>query len=342
LNKALPLRAAVIGTGLIGSLHARFYKDHPLSDLRAVCDVDAGSVQALAKELGVAAYTDHREMVESVDLDFVSIATPEQHRFEPAVACAEKNLALMLEKPLAPTLSEADRLITALDERSAYAAVNFILRADPRFATVLAQVRSGALGQVATYSARRRGSRLGIEKYAPWTDLLISTAIHDIDMMLALNLAPPSRVFAEGVVRQCEPYGCEDAVMGVLRFEDGTIGSVETSWALPPGFPEPLDPAFHVVADHGGAFIDGASHGLKLLTEEVYVHPDMAHWPLLPTGVGGALASSLNQFVKRLFAGEEPLASLEEARNAQEVVAAMKLSIETGRPVDLPLDSNEA
>ena len=332
-----PLRAAVIGVGLIGSVHARVYRQHPLAELVAVCDTDAGLAQATAAELGARAYQDFGELLERESLDLVSVATPEQHRAEPTLAAAAKGLALMIEKPLAPTLAETDRLIRALAGHPRPIAVNFILHADPRYSTMRDSVRAGEIGRVATYFARRRGTRLGIAKYAPWTDLLISTAIHDLEMMLALNPAPAERVFAEAVVRLCEPYGCEDAVMGLIRFADGAIGSFETSWTLPPGQPEPLDPSFHVVGDAGGIFIDGASHGMRVLSEESYRHPDMTHWPQLPLGVGGAFERSLGVFIERLAAAGPPLVGLEQARRAHELVEALKRSLQSGTPIYLPL-----
>jgi predicted dehydrogenase len=331
-----PLRAAVIGTGLIGTHHARIYHEHPLSTLVAVCDIDADRAQAVAQSLGARAYTRFDELLAQEELDVVSVATPEQQRTAPALAAAELGLGLLLEKPLTPTLEETDALIANLEGRGAFAAVNFLLHAEPRYSSMKELVASGKVGRVVTYFARRRGTRLGIQKYAPWTDLLISTAIHDIEMMLAINPAPPERVFAEAVVRECAPYGSEDAVMALLRFADGAIGSIETSWVLPPLQPEPLDPAFHVVGDRGGIFLEGSSQGLRIVTNDSYYHPDMTHWPTLPLGIGGALKGSLDAFLKAYLAGEPPLVGLAQARRAQEVVAAMKRSIRGGVPVELP------
>ena len=63
-----------------------------------------------------------------------------------------------------------------------------------------------------SFFARRRGSRLGLEKYALDGPPLL-TLIHDIEMVLAVNPAPPARVFAEAVIRECAPYGSHDAVV---------------------------------------------------------------------------------------------------------------------------------
>lgn len=327
------MRIAVIGVGLIGELHARIFDRHPSCELVAVCDADAGRAGDVAASLGCAAHTDYRRLLDEEGLDAVSIATPEAFRHEPAVAAARMGLKMLLEKPLGRTLDDVDALTGALGEAGAEPAVNFILHAEPRFARMKQIVAEGGVGAPVSVSARRVGSRLGVEKYAPWTDLLSSTLIHDIEMALAVNRAPAERVYAEAVVRACARYGCHDAVVATVRFADGAVATFETSWVLPPTQPEPLDPSFRLIGENGSVSIEGASQGMKVVGEGGFSQPDMTHWPLLPDGVGGALARSLDAFVARALAGEPPLVGLAQARNAEAVVAAMKRSINQERPV---------
>lgn len=330
------LRAGVVGSGLIGSMHARVYRQTFGVTLCAVCDAKPDVAKRLGEELGVPWYDDASRMFEHEKFDVVSIATPEQHRYEPTRIAREQGVALMLEKPLGIDLEETDRLIDLLGGYDHPIAVNFILHADDRYATMREKVRAGDVGRVATYFARRRGTKLGIEKYAPWTDLLLSTAIHDLEFMSAVHAAPVVRVYGEAVSRLCEQYGCEDAVAATLKFADGTIGILETSWTLPPTQPEPLDPAFHVVGDRGGIFIDGSSHGMRIMSEDGYSHPDLTHWPALPLGVGGAFERSLAAFITAVRSGSEPLVGLQQARRAHVLVDAIKKSLAEERPITLP------
>lgn len=329
------MRIAVIGVGLIGELHARIFARNPQCRLVAVCDAQIGRAETLARSLGCRAYSDHRELLDEQTLDAVSIATPESARHGPAVAAARSGLKMLLEKPLGRTLADVDTLVAALAEAGADPAVNFILHAEPRFAHMKHLVAEGAIGAPVTVSARRVGSRLGIEKYAPWTDLLSSTLIHDIEMALAVNQAPAERVYAEAVVRRCRQYGCHDAVVATARFADGAVATFETSWVLPPTQPEPLDPSFRLIGDMGSVVIEGSSHGMKIVGEQGYSLPDMTHWPLLPDGVGGALARSLDAFIARSLAGLPPLVGMAQARKAEAVVAAMKRSIAEERPISM-------
>ena len=101
-------------------------------------------------------------------------------------------------------------------------------------------------------------------------DLLSSTLIHDIQMILHINKSKPIRVYAEAVIRECKNYDSHDAVMALLKFEDESIASFETSWVLPKNQPEPLDPALHVIGDKGSIIIESSSMGMQVQTEKSF------------------------------------------------------------------------
>jgi predicted dehydrogenase len=329
------LRAAVVGVGMIGSLHARVYREDPRTTLAAVVDTDEDRARALGTELEVPWYADVSEMLGREEIDVASIATPEQHRHEPAVLCARAGKHLLLEKPLAPTLPEVDRLLAEIEATGVTVMVNFILRSDPRYLRAKRAMEDGTVGEPCTIFARRRGTSLGAEVYGPWTDLLISTAIHDLDVMVWLNTCAVERVHAEGVVKRSAEWGSEDAVAAVMRFTNGAVGLLETSWVLPPTVPAPLDTSLQVVGTAGGVFVEGSNHGLAVVDGEGYRLPDLAHWPLGRDGVEGSLRASIGAFVSAVLEDTEPPMTLREARYAQEVVEALKSSMERGAPVHL-------
>lgn len=326
------LRAAVVGVGMIGSLHARIYAEHPLTELVAVADSNPERARTAGEQLGVAWYSDVEQLLARERVAIASIATPEQQRYTPAVACARAGVHLLLEKPLAPNLAETDRLIAAVEATGVRATVNFILRSDARYLHARQSVEQGMVGEVCTLSARRRGSARGAELYGPWTDLLISTAIHDLDAMVWINGTPVERVFAEAVVKRCAEWGHEDAVLVVLRFANGAIGSLETSWVLPPTVPAALDSVLQIAGTRGGIFIEGNNQGVAVVGEDRYHLPDFANWPIGPLGVGGALQANVARFITGVSRGEPLPMTLQEARYAQAMVVAVKNSIRTGQP----------
>lgn len=331
-----PLRAGVIGVGMIGSLHARVYREHPHTMLAAVADVRGERAREVGEALGVRWYDDWEAMLAEEVLDLVSVATPEQQRYAPAVACARAGRHVLLEKPLAPTLAEAERLVQEVEVTGVTAMVNFILRSDPRYLRAKAAMADGTVGEPCTIFARRRGTSLGAEFYGPWTDLLLSTAIHDLDVMVWLNEAPVVRVFAEAVVKRSARWGREDAVACLVRFANDCVGLLETSWVLPPTMPALLDASLQVVGTAGGVFIEGANQGLAVVTGERFSLPDLTHWPIGRDGIAGDLRASLDHFIACVQTGRQPVAGLRNALYAQEIVAALKASLRSGQPVALP------
>lgn len=329
------LRAAVIGVGAIGSLHARIYADNPRCELVGVADTDAATAQRVGAELGVAAYDSHEALLAAHDVDAVSIAVPEQHRYEPSMASAGADAALLLEKPLAPDLAGASRLVQGLAAHDRTVMVNFPLRSDPRYLRAQQLASTGELGELCTLFARRRGTAAGAEIYGPWTDLLISTAIHDLDAMSWIAGAPAERVYAEAVVKRCAEWGHADAVVATVRFANGVVAALETSWVLPSTVPDKLSTSFQVVGTGGAVTVEGANHGLAVVTEDGYELPDMAHWPTGRTGIEGALRASVDHFVGCALTGAAPVVGLADAVAAQRIVAAIKRAIAKVEPVDL-------
>lgn len=335
------LRAAVVGAGMIGSLHARVYAEHVHARLVAVVDPDIGRAKGIADPLGAVSYKDVADMLAREEVDIVSIATREQDRFGPAVACAQAGKHLLLEKPLAPTMAEARRLVGEIGVTGVRTTVNFILRADPRYQRAKVAMTDGTVGEPCTMFARRRGTARGAEVYGPWTDLLISTAIHDIDAIVWLNDSRVVRVFAEAVNKRYPESSREDAVMALMRFENGAVASIETSWVLPSTVPAPLDAALHVVGTAGGVFIEGSNQGMAIVDREHYSHPDLTNWPIGPRGVFGDLQAHIAGFIEAIRT-ESPMAvSIEDAVYSQEIVAAMRASFRSGQPVALPFHGEE-
>lgn len=329
------LRTAVVGVGAIGSLHARIYQEHPLSELVGVVDVDRDRAQAVAEPLGVPWFTEVAELLDNCAFSAASVAVPEHYRHQVAIPLARAGKHLLLEKPLAPSLEETDRLISDIESTGVLTMVNFILRFDPRYTEAHQAACSGRLGDIHTIFVRRRGSVLGAEIYGVWTDLLISTGIHDLDIMAWLADAPVSRVYAETISRRSAAHGHDDAAMVLVRFENGVIGSLETSWVLPPSIPAPLDASLHVVGTGGGVFVDGSNHGLALVDTDGMSLPDLTHWPLTRGRVSGDLAASVDHFIRSVRAETPPEVTLAKARLAHAIVDAAKRSSRLNQPVAL-------
>ena len=329
------LRTAVVGVGAIGSLHARIYAEHPLSELVGIVDANPQTAESVAEALGVPWFTNVSELLSVCDFDAASVAVPEHFRHDTAMPLARAGKHLLLEKPLTPSLAQTDRLVSDLADTGVLTMVNFILRFDARYTQARQAAASGQLGDIHTIFTRRRGSYLGADIYGVWTDLLISTGIHDLDAMAWVADAPVTRVYAETISRRLASYGHDDAAMVMVRFDNGVIGVLETSWVMPTSVPAPLDASFQAVGTGGAIMIDGSNHGLSVVGGDGYSQPDLTHWPIVLGKVGGDLAASLDHFIRSIRAGSPPRMTLGQARHAQAMVDAAKRSAASHTPVEL-------
>ena len=329
------LKIAVIGTGLVGSFHAETFFRNPNSELIAVCDIDKEKVNKIANRFKCKAYNEFESLINTEKLDAISIATPEQIRIAPALLAIEKGLKILLEKPLGRNLEDIENLVNKIKNHNKLISVNFILHEDPRYKLMKEKIKNNEIGEIVSCYARRRGNRFGIEIYAPWTDLISSTLIHDIQMVMSINNSKPERIYAEAVIRECAKFNSHDAVMSLIKFTDGSIASFETSWVLPKNQPEFLDPALHVVGDKGSIIIEGSSMGMQIQTDKSYMKPDLANWPIIDSKVEGCLKRNLDKFIEDCVYDNQPDVDLIKAYEVEKIVFAMKKSIDENRLINL-------
>lgn len=330
------IKTAVVGTGGFGQLHAQFYKEYPLTELVAVVNKTEERGRSAAERFNVPWYQYPEQLLEKEEFDLVSVCTREENHKEMGMLFAKAGKNILMEKPLAPNLEDSIALVEGVEKENTFMAVNFILRQDPRFLDVKSRSEKGDFGEHISYFARRRGSFAGAQYYGPWTDILISTAIHDLDLMIWYNQSKPVRVYAESITKKCADIGTEDAIVATIKFEDGAIGCLDTSWVLPiESLPAPLDCSFNLVGTDGGAFIDGANNGLRISDSDGYSLPDLTHWPVLPFGLSGDLYNAMKSVVHSVIEGKEPYMNGRQALTVHRLVFAMKESLKSQKPVSL-------
>lgn len=212
------LRFGVLGVGRLGSVHARVVDELPAAELVGVYDRDAGRAGEVAAARGCRAYADADALLSDVDAVVVAVTTSEHHGV--AVAALENGCHVLVEKPLTPTLEEADDLIARAKAAGLVLAVghverfNPIIRAcaelldDPRFITCLRLARF-----------QPRGTDVSVA-----LDLMI----HDIDLVLGLVESPVERVEAIGVALLSDRV---DMANARLTFANGAVADISASRA---------------------------------------------------------------------------------------------------------------
>jgi UDP-N-acetyl-2-amino-2-deoxyglucuronate dehydrogenase len=214
---------AVIGCGTISIVHFESIKALPDCQLVAVCDTDPVTAAAMSERHGVPAYASHPELLAAVRPDVVHIATPHDQHVQPAIDCLAAGVNVLVEKPVAHTLTEAWRLVEAAERPGApKIGVCFQNRYNTTSQTMYARLRSGDLGTVLGASATVFWHRPKAYYQArPWRGradrggggVLINQAIHSLDLLQWLL----------GEVVDVQGITARLALEGVIDVEDSAL-----------------------------------------------------------------------------------------------------------------------
>ncbi|MBQ4527040.1 MAG: Gfo/Idh/MocA family oxidoreductase [Clostridia bacterium] len=149
------LKIAVVGTGIIGISHLEMMEKTDSCSLCALCDVNEAQVKELAKEKNVPYFTDYKEIPSSVDVDAVILNLPHFLHCEATVFFLEHGVHVLVEKPMANTVEECDKMIEAAEKSGKKLAVGHIQRFFPTTQFVIDKAKSGELGRLCMYSETR-------------------------------------------------------------------------------------------------------------------------------------------------------------------------------------------
>jgi predicted dehydrogenase len=210
------VRAAVVGVGSLGQHHARVYASLPGCRLAGVYDVDPQRAKAVADRHGAPVLEKLRDVIASADAVSVAVPTVDHHRVAKALLDAGRDV--LVEKPIAATLDEADDLIRLAAERSAVLQVGHIERFNPAMDVLRAATREPRFIEV---------HRLG--SFSPRSldiDVVLDLMIHDLDIVLALDGSDPVQVDAVGVPVLTPRV---DIANVRLRFRSGLIANLTAS-----------------------------------------------------------------------------------------------------------------
>jgi predicted dehydrogenase len=184
-------RVAVLGCGYWGSNHIRTLKG--LDVLYAVSDANRARAEGFAADQDCLAI-DPDELLSHPDVDAIVIALPPQFHADLAIRAVENGKDVLVEKPIALTVSDAERAVAAAKAHNRIYMVGHVLRFHPAFEKLKDLIDTGELGDVRYIHSHR----LGLGKFHTENDALWDLAPHDLSMILAITGAPPSEVRGEG------------------------------------------------------------------------------------------------------------------------------------------------
>lgn len=236
------LRMALVGAGMIvREAHIKSLKR--LSDRVEVVAVYSRRLEVaknFAKEHGIPLYTDNwREVIGRSDVDAVLIATPNYTHKPIAVEAAKSGKHIFLEKPIALSVEDGEAIVKEAESHGVKLLVGHCLRFWPEYVRIKKAVENGVIGEPRVARAYRLSS---FPRWSQWHrykefsgGVVIDLGIHDLDY-LRWVLGEPVEVYAVGGIRTRYSVDAIDYAMAIIKFRDGAIAYVESSWAMPENF----------------------------------------------------------------------------------------------------------
>ena len=310
----------IVGCGAISKQHLEAIRQLPEVSLLAVADSVAARAKVFGEEAGCTSYSDYRSLFDRPDVDAVILATPSGLHAKMALDAFSAGKHVLVEKPMAMSLDDADKMIYEAKRASRILGVVHHNRFNQTAGMLKDLISSGGLGKVVWGSA-------SVKWYRPqdyysgsgWRGtvsmdggVLMNQAIHHIDLLLWLaGDAEAVSGFRATLGHEIE---AEDTAVIALRFESGALGEIDATTCA---FPQNLEETVTIIGDKGSVIIGGN----KLDAIRSWNVPEAAPPPPIedkPKWFGHWL--TLKDFAKAVRAGKEPLVGGEEGRRALKLI----------------------
>lgn len=335
-----PTRVALVGCGNIAvNGHIPAYAELPDASITAVCDGVAALAKAAGELTGAAVHTDFDELLAAENIDAVDICTPPWTHAELALKAAEAGKHILCEKPIAPSLEEADAMIATAAANGVKLMVGQTRRFDHRYRTVKDQIDAGQVGRP-VYIRRAERQLLPFPAEAWYWDtsvgggVILDIGVHASDLLRWLFDDEPVEVYtvAKAVGRAAREAHSFDYAQITFKFADGGIGFAETSWAHPADFGGGQYAALDVLGTDGKIeYNDRDSNPMLSLSADAGLA--LPRYFALMSSTEYAFAAEIAAFVDSVVTGSDPALDPVDARAAVAMALAAHESAVTGKVV---------
>ncbi len=337
-----PIEIGLIGAGFMGRTNAETVTRY-LHDARLVAITGGSRAPALAHDYGVDSEPDIHALLSRSDVDAVMISTPHAAHAGEAVAAARAGKHILLDKPMATTVEDCDRILAA----AASAGVKVMIMFGQRFRSCNMEayrlVREGAIGEVRMIQEQILAGG-GLASLPPWQSfaenvgIFIGHAVHNIDRIRWLTGAEIASVSAQ---MQRDPVsGNEVSTMALLSLTSGAMGTIWASWQIAsPAFPRTASAAL-ISGDRGNLGLDAygelrLGRGGEWSVAAVQRPVDWAGSGALSPIRMEAYSRQHQEFIDAIREDRQPSVTGEDGRAAVEVAAAAYQSAAEGRTIHL-------
>ena len=345
------MRYALIGCGRISTNHILAARNNHL-EIAAVCDILPEAMENLLAKHGleqdssIARYTDYIKMLDEVKPTLVSIATESGIHGQIALACIDRGIHVIIEKPMAMSMAEADEIIRRSREKHVKVAACHQNRFNVAVQKTRAALEAGRIGRLSHGSVHVRWNRnRGYYTQAPWRGTwaqdggcLMNQCIHGVDLLRWMLGDEVEEVY--GLTRQQfhDYLEAEDVGMAVLKFKNGAIGTIEGTTNV---FPKNLEETLYLFGETGTVKIGGTStNNIDVWDFADETEADAANKNLKEATsnvYGNGHTGLFADMVQAIEEDRAPYIDAVAGRNALEIILAIYKSQKTGLPVKLPL-----
>ncbi|MDQ2871177.1 MAG: Gfo/Idh/MocA family oxidoreductase [Acidobacteriota bacterium] len=339
-------KAALIGCGRIGQRHAAILGASPRSELVATVDVRLDKAGELAGRHGGLPYSDLERMLRAESPDLLSVCTPSGDHGEQVLAASRAGVAnVLVEKPMALTLSDADAMIAECDRNGTRLFVVKQNRYNLPILKLKSALDEGRFGRLVLGTVRVRWCRRqDYYDQAPWRGtwamdggVFSNQASHHIDMLLH-TMGDVQSVKAMSATRLVR-IEAEDTGIAVLKFSSGALGVIEATTAARP---KDLEGSISILGEKGTVVVGGfAMNEMTLWSFETPTEEDARVLETSRTNPPDVYGFGHHAYYEAAFdamdAGAKPAVDGREGRRSLEVITALYESIESGREISLPL-----
>ena len=338
------INVGVIGTGWCGGIRANACHDNPLVNKLFLAEINAKRLNELNTSLDIEGVTeDWKELINNDEIDTIIIsATPETTHYPMALAALEAGKNVFLEKPIATTLEEAEKLINVSIKNNLKFTIGYSQRFNAKYAYVKKSLQEKIIGEPVTCLVSRHITRELGEKISGRTALSPAAmeSTHDLDFLLwCLQPRKPIKVYSQTSGKLfSKNSNTPDHQWIIVTLDDGMTITVGGGWILPLGYPNYSHTWIEVIGTDGSLFIDDSHKDVHLNTVKDGIRYPMSSMPGEPVEHthAGPMHEETMHFINAVATDKPVLVKPEEAKSVMELYIAADLSAERGEPVSLP------
>lgn len=355
------LGIAVVGSGRIGTLRSKLIRSHPSVDFLAVSDLNLSQAKKLGEQVDANLISDDNfEIISHPDVDAVIVSTSEHQHLEPVLQSISKKKPVLLEKPIALTLKDADKIIKNSEDENVEVLVGYAQRFKRRYFVAKEQIQRGRLGRIIGANGRacnNRSQGLEILKRSPEATPVVDVLTYWVDMICwFMNDQKPVEVIARGnsvVYKEAGYESVDDITWAIITFEDGAVVNLGICYALPSKYPsQGSGVRIEIFGTDGVLMLDGDQKEELIHTEQgiphLYIPDHNVNTTFLSTTAPGdwalgefwgPLSDETRSWIDHLITKKPcQIATTKEARKTLEITLAIQQSSRTGETVSIPLN----